>query len=1123
MSSRQRTAKDSPRGSNVGIQGQQVSVDHQSQRGSAVEAMTQTWPSFNSKVAEKPRSGSRRTRLSQAGRIETPRRQEAACAVWERAHKKSSAFKAQEERMRDKSARTTGSGLRWTSLTRKDKLSNASPSSTVRSGNGFGAAKASSTVRSGDRFGAAKRDEELEEIVELDEPQPPDPSPLEQRLPEFICLEGSPMRRHDAKRVLANVAEDRLLCEYGPEVGPSEFLEDNEERLEVRYFRNCTKLSTLPSRLKFLSSLNDSGSGNAEVVATDSELTNEKVIAMGRAVASKAKDICCIDLSGSRLLTDDPLATFISSLRPGCTSLRELKLDETKLGRRGLHELSQAMVKTFRLESLSLAGVHIADDSWPPLCQSVASSSRMQSLDVSNTTLGMWQQYACGHVAAMVSQTRSLKKLCVSQNHFRQVGLDALANALTEEMTILETLCLNDNGCGDNNNVLATLKATEGEGNKPSVWHPIVTFCEALRNNRSLTDLELNNSQLNTMAAVCLEDTFLVHPRLRRIDVGRNPFGEFGLRSILRSAIRRQSALEAIVVAGFRDDVGVPPLLFNYGDLTEDYCGEKALPLESPYGRSICRLLLNRIDDFGQMPGDGMQKFKMNNESRKPPFTKNAAGHWQVPSSGKVEFDFVLIQEGDVKDADELVVVWQNSRRIPVSMMRFVAVVMCWRSLLTEQEHRTFVDAVGKDCLLKAAQMRLFVEEAAMYMPSLVPRITSRLMLSLQSIDRQCVNSTLKATTKKAADEVDGNQPRSSVTGSTALVESSNLRAFKKQKGYGKGGDQSLSYMSSLLRFNPQNCSGRYRLDLRDPADYTVAERVLVINNWESLIARARKVVDTSQAGSYHAIRNIKFEGEGTEEFMYTSSWMLPGDGFSGEGHLQIDYVSMVRVHPARDTALSEEQFDILIGLLRQENTDCLEVSVFLAIKLVSHKLVLLAEQLGKMLRCLLQMERRIECYHFLFPRCLEFGPPMVDLDDGLLGRGAGLFSELDRGTLTHRLGLAHTMDAINMHREPRNVFVLDLTRHDTHAVCEYLIFLAEIEPGENMVDCHWTEYSNRTSGMWFVPASWTEAVPRKGCVSITYVLQKLEYLRLDVRKENAVKMLGWLVTDFGQVGAPLQ
>eukprot|EP00746_Dinoflagellata_sp_MGD_P144897 gnl/MRDRNA2_/MRDRNA2_77596_c0_seq1.p1 gnl/MRDRNA2_/MRDRNA2_77596_c0~~gnl/MRDRNA2_/MRDRNA2_77596_c0_seq1.p1 ORF type:complete len:1168 (+),score=172.51 gnl/MRDRNA2_/MRDRNA2_77596_c0_seq1:115-3504(+) len=1121
----------------------------QSHRGSihqpVPEHLIQTWPTYGkgsakenptSRSSSRGRTGSRgragsrgRTGSSRNARLtDTPRRQDAACALWERVHNTQPAkakSSSQDERLK-----TTGYGGRWTSLARKKKA--PTTNSSARSDLG-------QTARS-DLFQTQETIKDPEGAKEITDPAEEQslgpctseetptmqqtftvehPPTLTQTVPEIVCLEGSPMRRPGAKRVLSNVAEDRLLYEYGAETGSTEFLEDNEDRLEVQYYRNCSKLCTLPSRLKCLSSISSGGSSDANLVSQASELTPEKVIAIGHAVASRAQEIRCIDLSGSRLLTDDPLCKFIASIKHGCTNLRELRLDDTKLGRRGLHELSSAMSKSFHLECLSLSGVSIADDSWPTLCRSVASSGDLRSLNLTNTTCGMWQQYACAHVASMLSQAKSLLELSLSQNHFRKVGLEALATGLTD--TNLEILRLNDNGCGEINNVLATIKAVEGD-DKPNVWHPIVSFCEALRQNTSLTEIEMNNSQLNTMAAVCLEDAFLCHPRIKRVDVGRNPFGEFGLRSILRSAIRQGSSVENIVVSGFRDDVDVPELVFNYGDLTEDYCKEKALPLESPYARAICRLLLNRIDDFGQAPGDCMQKFKMNNESRRTlPFTKNAEGHWQIPSSGKAEFDFVLIQDSQVKDADELMIAWQNSRRIPVSMKRFVSVVQCWRSLICEAEHRMFVDAVGKDCLLKPAQMRLFVEDAATYVPALVPRITSRLMLALQVVDRQCVNSTLKSTGKKTTSSNDMHQGTSRVSvGTGTTTVSATMGAFKKnQKSYGPGADQSLSYMSSLLRFNPQNCSGRYRLDLADPGDYTVAERLLVINNWEGLIARARKTPDTSQGGGYHAIRNIKLDSEGSEEFLYTSSWMLPGDGFTGEGKLQLDYVTLARVDPSVERPLSPEQFNTFLSLFKQQNTDVLEVSVFLALKLVSHKLVLLAHQLGEMLRCIHQVERRLEAYCYLWPRCLEYGPPLVDTEDGVLGSKPGIFNEGERASITQRLGLIHTLDVRNIHKPPKNVFALDLTKNDQHMLVELLIILAEIEPGENMMDCHWTEYSNRTSGLWFVPASWIDELPYKGVVTITYVLEKPAYLRMDSRKDTAQKICGWLVTDFGKYG----
>ena len=57
-----------------------------------------------------------------------------------------------------------------------------------------------------------------------------------------------------------------------------------------------------------------------------------------------------------------------------------------------------------------------------------------------------------------------------------------------------------------------------------------------------------------------------------------------------------------------------------------------------------------------------------------------------------------------------------------------------------------------------------------------------------------------------------------------------------------------------------------------------------------------------------------------------------------------------------------------------------------------------------------------------------------------------------------------------------------------------------------------WSEatWLERTGGMFMVPSSWVESLPRKGVFKLTYVAQKDEYVRPDDRKRLGASVLGW-------------
>jgi len=356
--------------------------------------------------------------------------------------------------------------------------------------------------------------------------------------------------------------------------------------------------------------------------------------------------------------------------------------------------------------------------------------------------------------------------------------------------------------------------------------------------------------------------------------------------------------------------------------------------------------------------------------------------------------------------------------------------------------------------------------------------------LALPATERACIISILK-----------GGKQRTSSTSTSNTA----------------GGSDTLHRMVTLMQFNPQNASGNYRLDLADPTDFTVAERILIVDNWEAVVARVRKVVDTSQAGNYHAIRNFHHNGVFT---MFSSAFMLPGDGFTGEGLISLDYVAMLRAEPG-DEELSEFHYNRLKAILNKEGTDASDSSVYLALKSVSHKLTLSALHVGGILSLIPDKRRRIEAYCFLFPRCTQQGPPLVDTQFGVLGELDShdipcVFDYQDRITITERLGIIHTMDVLTMHRHPYNRFTLNLQFHDEHSVARYLLIMADLEPGENMLDTHWSEYSNRTSGRWFVPSTWTRSMPWYGIFYLRYVCEHVHDIRDSQRREHARSLLGW-------------
>lgn len=103
-----------------------------------------------------------------------------------------------------------------------------------------------------------------------------------------------------------------------------------------------------------------------------------------------------------------------------------------------------------------------------------------------------------------------------------------------------------------------------------------------------------------------------------------------------------------------------------------------------------------------------------------------------------------------------------------------------------------------------------------------------------------------------------------------------------------------LSQVSRRLNmgvfFEEGNPTGSYLVDLSDPADYVVAENVLLVNAWESEVARCAGRADVSQTGNGEMLRN---EAYNEVQFTYSHDWVLRNTGW-----LRFDYSSTRRPPP---------------------------------------------------------------------------------------------------------------------------------------------------------------------------------------------------------------------------------
>eukprot|EP00746_Dinoflagellata_sp_MGD_P075995 gnl/MRDRNA2_/MRDRNA2_30561_c0_seq1.p1 gnl/MRDRNA2_/MRDRNA2_30561_c0~~gnl/MRDRNA2_/MRDRNA2_30561_c0_seq1.p1 ORF type:complete len:258 (+),score=41.14 gnl/MRDRNA2_/MRDRNA2_30561_c0_seq1:2-775(+) len=222
----------------------------------------------------------------------------------------------------------------------------------------------------------------------------------------------------------------------------------------------------------------------------------------------------------------------------------------------------------------------------------------------------------------------------------------------------------------------------------------------------------------------------------------------------------------------------------------------------------------------------------------------------------------------------------------------------------------------------------------------------------------------------------------------------------------------------------------------------------------------------------------------------YSDSWVMPGDGFVGDGILQMDFCSLLRIVKGTPRT-SETIIHQLLELLKGEADDVLaaQTARFCALKEISHHINVSAQQLHEMCKAFQYEKQRLDTFVMLFPRCTETGTPLFDASRGVLadhniwGKGA-------RRELKDRLGMPNMFDVHNMHVEGVNSHVFDLSIRDERQCACFVLKVAQAEPGMNMTNTDWTE--SRHPGFQ-VPVTWIDHCPYVGVWSVTYVCNNPE------------------------------
>jgi len=758
----------------------------------------------------------------------------------------------------------------------------------------------------------------------------------------------------------------------------------------------------------------------------------------------------------------NPSRLAVARTRSCARRLDFLDLSFNPLTQQSIYEIANSLLyRRLQVRRLLLSGIPMTPEAIERLCHCVGMSGSIEEVGLSDTHIGRSRQESCDCAAQLCFKVGVLD---LSHNFFREEGLASLGRAL---------------GGGS----IVTRLSLAG-----NVWSTgaMQDFCEAIGDNCSLDWLDLSACELDDKAAICLEDSLTVHPHLQQLDMSQNPIGVIGLRAMLRITADDSMQLNVLRVQHIRQSIVDPIVQYNPAHDSEDYLHDKALSLGQAYHRAVLRLLLRRAESVGNPVESAFNRFTLAGERRSlAAFARPAHGRrFVVPAEGVAAFSFVIrVIDESITCASDAVAASMRKLRIPVGIAKFIALVRIWREHEYDEERRLFLLAATRDLLFQVAQIKFFAHEAAKQAPDKMGEALATFCTTAERFDRAIVILTLRSAAAKSVSP--GLSSRVGVARAARLV-------------------------SRLARLNLDSLTGRHKFDLVNPTDYSAADRCFQAMHWEASVAATKQLLDTTECGRYIGIRNYTIDGAGGH---YWPGKGLPGDGFVGHGVVEFDYVTPF-AKPSRGTSplIEWPKFNELLDFLQAAGgTDICEESRFQALWATAHRIFLEAQQLTRLLGA---MRRRwtVDLYVIMFPRCVDFGAPLLDSSHGLLCDRA-IFSETELFSLMQRLGMCNTFDPTSIHLPGRNTYNWDLSKRDERIIVWYFLKIGAIEQGEyHFEDCHWTGLSEHCdTGYWRIPDHWFKALPSHGVVSFTYTCLD-GHVNMKRRRELARDDLGWVI-----------
>jgi hypothetical protein len=791
------------------------------------------------------------------------------------------------------------------------------------------------------------------------------------------------------------------------------------------------------------------------------------------------------------------LLELIHAPSQNTSELRKLVIDSCAIRRLELNVISISLGKLKTLSSLTLIGANLSNQD-SQLLSSFAQLTCLTELSVRNCKLS---DFDCRKVITAIKPNLNLTKICLAQNFIGKRTCNAIGEGFCDPWIKWKDIDLAWNqiqglspllmlGCLEKNYTVQCIDLSwNGMRHETSLF----AFCNALATSTCVKFASLAHCEISDYGALLIADLLKETKSLTELNLMHNPIHTFGCISILRTLGLRQLMnpdLQSIRVPLPVEDKAVMVSTFDVETLT----GKVKLDLGLPSHRHIFRKIIKRkergsaefVPGSLQYKGESWQLEKLLGDAKnlETEFLKHLSDDVQRVWDGAQEpepepqiaivnvvADPVLFIPGTNDEDEEDISVEDDTVDLPTENDEQNDASETGSVAHVEGKKSNFMAGLKNNTLtFTLVTNRIPFSKENIVTPFEIDYFTHL----LDSIDLNIPGNTWRQyaavlmlfsgsnvmTTVdivKILDKVcDDYKVHATKLSLTRCLEQNGMEVILGNLSKTEYTSLSKMISGSILKYTPNNPTGKYSLRLSEQLDRDFVVRLMEKKNVEDGLLRSDPVWQSYRYNNVERnFLNVTLDGK---PLVIDRTWAIPSNG-----NLALDFVSHIPPTPDEYPLATEKHIlEFVIG--PQEETE--KLALF---RKWTNSTIFTTQQAIRLLQVFSGDDNRVEFCVTVFNRILDWHGRLRLLQ---------ILSISAFNMLTSRIGTQNLWDDVSAVR----FHEYDLSIPSDRFCAGRLVDLAVVEPGENMCYEHFNEREFQC------PASWSnDDVPKKGTFSVYY------------------------------------